>query len=226
MLHVVLWTAEFVKTLNTALNESTICGLAYDADRSVAKLLIEYAALPEIGPIDTDPRRALVMTGVSQVEVWVRPDARDELGPAIPLESFGDLEELFRSLSYAHSMYGWSFVDDAEPWDAIATQPSLRVVNTARSAAHTLRWFTECGRGEGRRAEALLIAGVIGFADLDVQRADGAHVSAWRFAEDGARWWSAFFARDPRTSAEAQQRHAASAKHWRVNGPAGGIVVL
>ena len=39
-----------------------------------ARLLVEVEALPEVGPIDPDPRRAIVMSSVESIEVTVRSD--------------------------------------------------------------------------------------------------------------------------------------------------------
>jgi hypothetical protein len=207
------------------LNEATICGVSYDSDRAAARLLIETIALPEHGPVDPDPRRILVMSRISSLEVWLRPDRAATLGAALKLDSLHELERLFQSLRWAHAMYGWSFVDVTEPWDPISGPPSLRITASERPRTHTLRWFTECGRGQGPEAESFLLAGLIGFDELDVRRADDTPIGAEHFADEGARWWRAFSAHDERTGVDAQRQHSASAPHWRSGGDVGGVIV-
>jgi hypothetical protein len=139
------WDQGLIDQLDLALNESTVCGLRYDADLGEARLLIEVEALPEVGPIDRDPRRAVVMSSVESIEVTVRRDRVGGYGPVVPLGSLDDLEQFFAGLSWAHPMYGWEFVDVAVPGPAWQVEPSLRVKPGRGVAAHSLRWFTECG---------------------------------------------------------------------------------
>lgn len=105
------WGQELVDQLDLALNESQAGGLRFDADAAEARLLIEVLALPEVGPIDRDPRRVLVLSGVSSIEVILRADRGGALGPVLPLESLDALERFFTSLAQADAMYGWSFID-------------------------------------------------------------------------------------------------------------------
>lgn len=220
------WSRDLVDKLDAALNEATVCGLSYDSDRAAASLFIESMALPAQGSADPDPRRVLVMSPISSLEVWLRPDrAGAELGAVLELDSLEELERFFQSLRWAHAMYGWSFVDPTEPWAPISEPPSLRVIASKQPAPHTLRWFTECGRGEDPESESFLLAGLIGFTDLDVRRADDTPIGAERFAEDGARWWRAFNAHDERTGVAAQRHLSASAPHWRSDGEVGGTIV-
>ena len=219
------WSQTLIDKLDAALNEATVCGLRYAPEAREARLFIENWGMPEDGPVDPDPRRVLIMSPVSSLAVWLRPGHTRQPGDAITLDSFDALERFFQSLAWAHPMYGWSFVDDAEPWDPITGQPSLGVTIAGRPRAHTLRWFTECGRWQGSDGEPFLLAGVIEFSELDVRRADNSPIGAVRFAEDGARWWKAFRAHDERTGVDAQQQINAFTPHWRSQGQAGGILV-
>jgi hypothetical protein len=92
------WSQSLIDKLNAALNEATVCGLDYDPERRVARLLTETMALPEHGPMDPDPRRSLVMSPVVSLDVWLRPGGMGELGAAIELESVDALECFFQSL--------------------------------------------------------------------------------------------------------------------------------
>jgi hypothetical protein len=51
------WNRKLVDQLDLAFNESTVCGLQFDESAAEARLLVEVLALPEVGPIDRDPRR-------------------------------------------------------------------------------------------------------------------------------------------------------------------------
>jgi len=202
-----------------------VCGLCYDPDRRTAGLLIEAWALPEHGPVDPDLRRVVVMSAVSSLEVWLRPDERGGLGAVLELQSLEELECFFQSLGAADAMHGWSFVDAHEPWGPVSGPPSLALTASERPALHTLCWFADCRRSSSAETETFLLAGLIGFAELDVRRADGTVIGAERFAEDGARWWRAFDAHDARTGVDAQRQLNASATHWRTQGDAGGVII-
>jgi hypothetical protein len=210
------WDQGLIDQLDLALNESTVCGLRYDADLDEARLLIEVEALPEVGPIDRDPSRAVVMSSVESIEVTVRSDRVGGYGPVVPVGSLDDLEQFFAGLSYAHPMYGWEFVDVAVPGPAWQVEPSLRVRPGRGVAAHSLRWFTECGSA-GRTGEqrSYVLQGVVRFAQLRIERADARPEPLEEFVADARRWWDAFQRRDARVSVDAQRQAQAGAASWR-----------
>ncbi len=217
MLDVVNWDQWFVDLLDLALNESRVCGLQFDAEAAEARLRLEVLALPETGPTDPDPRRVVVLSGVPAIEVTLRTEGSGGLGPVLPVGSLDELETFFARLSWAHEMYGWAFVDIEDPGDIWAAVPSLVERGRPHAAAHTLRWFTECGQmlSEDQGASYLL-QGMIRFDDLRVERADGSPVPVEEeFLADASRWWKAFEARDSRLSADAQRRAGAVALSWR-----------
>jgi hypothetical protein len=74
-------TEALVADLNVALNESDPCGLSYDRDACEARFLLEVLALPRDGPVDPDPRRALVLRGVSALCVWLEQESPGGGGP-------------------------------------------------------------------------------------------------------------------------------------------------
>lgn len=219
------WRRELADGLDLALNEAQVCGLSFDADAAEARLLVEVLALPQAGPADRDPRRALVLSGVASVEVILRADRAGGLGPVLPLESVDALERFFASLGQADAMYGWEFIDrgDAgQSWDVPASLTAMS--SEPQAAAHTLHWFTECGKpGPDEDWERFFLQGVIWFGSLRVERANGRPVSLKEFVADGRRWWDAFERRDSRLSADAQLRAQAGAARWR---PWGGTSVM
>jgi hypothetical protein len=211
------WDRELVHRLDDALNEAQVCGLSFDAAAAEARLLLEVVALPETGPIDRDLRRVLILSGVVSIEVILRADRDDALGPVLPLESLGALEGFFSSLGRAEAMYGWQFIDResvGEEWNARA---SLTAASSGPQAAgHTLHWFTECGRpGLEEDWERYLLQGVIRFGDLRIERADARPVPLEEFVADGGRWWAAQRSGDPRVSSDARQLAQAGAASWR-----------
>ena len=124
MLNVVRWDQRFVDLLDVAFNESRVCGLQFDAGAAEARLRLEVLALPETGhprPLDADPRRVVVLSGVPAVEVILRTEGSGGLGPALPLD---ELEAFFARLSWAHETYGWAFVDIEDPGGIWAAVPS------------------------------------------------------------------------------------------------------
>lgn len=206
-----------VADLNTALNEADVCGLRYEPDKNEARLLIEVLALPLEGPVDPDPRRALVLGGATSILVWLERDRVDVdgEGAAVPIASLEALEEFFVSLRWAHSMYGWEFIDLDDPRRGFPSEPSLAIATGVRPAPHSLRWFTECGREEASGQAAYVLGGVVWFDTFHVERADGVALDPEAFAAAGTRWWKAFYDKDPRISVEAQREHSAQALHWR-----------
>jgi hypothetical protein len=182
-------------------------------------VLLEVLALPEIGPIDPDPRRVMVLSEVSSMEVTLRREMRSEPGPVLPLESLDALETFFASLGNADAMYGWSFIDVADVSDNWKASPSLVEQTTRQQASHTLHWFTECGRpGAEDTWERYGLQGVIHFESLRVERADSRPVPLEEFEADARRWWKAFNGHDARLSSEAQQRAQVGVASWRAWG--------
>jgi hypothetical protein len=219
------WDQGLIDRLDLALNESTVCGLRYDAERGEARLLVEVEALPEVGSIDRDPRRAIVLSSVESIEVTVRSDRVGGYGPVLPLGSLDDVEQFFAGLSWAHPMYGWEFVDVSDPGPAWQVEPSLRVRSQGGVAAHSLRWFTECGSADGTGGPGYVLQGVAWFAELRVERADGSIVPLEVFLADGARWWKAFREGDGRLSVHGQREAASASLRWR-HWPAPSSVIV
>jgi hypothetical protein len=211
------WGQELIDQLDLALNESQVCGLRFDAEAAEARLLIEVLALPVAGPIDRDPRRVLVLSGVPSIEVILRADRDGALGPVLPLESFDALDRFFASLGHADAMYGWSFIDRQSAGEVWNVRASLSAASSETQAAgHTLHWFTECGRpGSGEDWDRFLVQGVIRFDGLRIERADGRPVPLQEVLEDARRWWDAFERKDARLSADSQQEAQAGAASWR-----------
>lgn len=211
------WGQELVDQLDLALNESQVCGLRFDADAAEARLFIEVLALTEAGLIDRDPRRVLVLAGVSSVEVILRADRDGALGPVLPLDSLDALEGFFASLGQADAMYGRSFIDVVNAGEDWSVPASLSATSSEpQTAGHTLRWFAECGRpGSEEGLERFLLQGVIRFESLRIECADARPVPLEEFVTAGRRWWEAFERRDSRLSGDAQLQGQAAAASWR-----------
>lgn len=171
----IAWSWPLGHRLDLAFNESQVCGLQFDHERAEARLFVEVLALPEVGPIDPDPRRVAVFSDVSVVEVVLRRDDVSDLGPVLALASLDAVESFFVSLGQADAMYGWSFFDVEDPGEKWNVSPSLVLQGSAADApVHTMLWSTECGRpGSGDEWECYFLQGVIRFSDLRVERADG-----------------------------------------------------
>lgn len=211
------WDQRLVDQLDLAFNESTVCGLAFDAAAAEARLRLDVLALPEIGPVDPDPRRTVVFSSVSSIEVTLRADRIDSLGPVLPIQTLNALDAFFAGMKLADAMYGWSFVDVQDVDDVWNVTPSLLSRSTRQhTAGHTVRWFTECGRpGPGEDWERYLVQGIIRFDDLRVERADATPVPLTEFVAAARRWWDAFSHHDTRLSAAAQPQANAQALSWR-----------
>jgi hypothetical protein len=134
-----------VDELNRALNEADVRGLHHEPRQNVVRLLLEVSALPPNGPIDPDPRRALVLDGVNPILVWLARDRvdgdGDRDGGALPIASLDALEEFSASLRWSHSMYGWEFID--------VDDPNRRVSGRAQP------------RDDGRRSPGCALAAVV-----------------------------------------------------------------
>jgi len=216
------WDPSLIRALNAALNEATVRGIDYIGARDEVRLLVDVCALPAEGPMDADPRRVLVLCEVAVIEVVLRTDRSSErpaYGPVIPLANMADVAEFASSLSWMHPMCGWDFIDTEGFRTDFPSTPSLAVRAPALRPAHSLFWFTECGRQEGRASVAYCLEGVVYFQALRVERADGSPVPVVEFAEDGERWWKAFFQHDARVSVQAQREAAEARLSWRTTGP-------
>jgi hypothetical protein len=206
-----MFSDQLTNDLNTALNEATVVGVDLDQAAATARLLLHVLALPEQGPIDPDPRRAMTLTGVSDFQLLLRHDpCGGEFGPAIPVADLKELVSLFAQLDRFEPMYGWRFVDDLDLTGDWPPQPSLTLRLRPDPAAHSLYWFTECAQDE----DSFCLEGVIRFDGLRVERADATPVTVEQFAADGRRWWTGLHANDPRVSGEAQIA-AGNGPRWR-----------
>lgn len=210
------WDQRTVDGLDLALNESTICGLYFDPVSGVARLLLEVLALPEVGPIDPDPRRVLLLAGTSRIDVTLRRVLPQLTGPAITLDSLEDVEQFFASVTLPGQMTGWSFIDLADAGEDWDSTPRLSITGGSAEGKHTLHWFSESGRPAFDGGyDFFILQGVVHFDDLSIERADGRSVTLEDFAADGHRWWSAMYAGDPRLSGDAQQRAQSTSLSWR-----------
>lgn len=207
------WDDETKEGMNVALNEAEVLGLRLEASGGWCDLLLHVVALPEHGPIDPDRRRILRLRAPARVAVLLRPDqtATTGYGDALSLASLDEVETFFAGLTRSDAMYGWSFLDDPDRTTDWPDAPSLLVQVRETDAAHSLFWFTECGRHDA----AYCLEGTVTFDDLEVLRADEAPVPLEEFIADGARYWQALHARDDRLNSDAQTAAQTGTPTWR-----------
>jgi hypothetical protein len=203
-----------VADLDVALNEAEVAGLVVDAADEQARLLLYVLALPAKGPIAPDNRRALVLSGVSEVRVVLRPDSADGYGPVIVLGDVAELAEWFAGPAFRHEMYGWRFLDQPSLTGDWPAAPSLSLRLRDRPAWHELYWFAEFGREEPDGVVGYCLEGTVRFDDLAVADAAGAVIPLDEFTAAARRWWQAFRDKDPRVSVEAQQKVGESRLLW------------
>jgi hypothetical protein len=68
-------------------------------------------------------------------------------------------------------MYGWKLLDDPSLTRDWPAGPSLSIDIRPHAASHSLYWFNECVREEGKTHTAYCIEGTVTFEDLEVRRA-------------------------------------------------------
>lgn len=207
------WDEETKECVNVALNEAEVFGLRLEATGAWCDLLLHVVALPEEGPIDPDRRRILRLRAPGHLSVLLRHDqtATSGYGDALPLANLDEVEAFFAGLTRSDAMYGWSFLDDPDRTADWPDEPSLLVEVREAGAAHSLFWFTECGRDD----VAYCLEGTVTFDDLEVLRADETPVPLDEFIGDGARYWQALHERDDRLSGDAQTAAQTGTPTWR-----------
>jgi hypothetical protein len=203
-----------VADLDIALNEAEVAGLVVDAANRRVRLLLYVLALPAKGPIASDNRRALILSGASEVRVVLRPDSADGYGPAIILGDVAELSEWFARPAFRHEMYGWRFLDQPSLTGDWPDVPSLSLRLRDGRAAHELYWFAEFGRAEPGGVAGYCLEGTVRFDDLAVADASGASILIEEFTSAARRWWQAFQDKDPRVSVEAQQTAGQARPRW------------
>jgi hypothetical protein len=150
-------------------------------------VLLTVLARDEDGRETADPRRTLVLSGVSRVAASCRvpsvePHGEDEL---LPLDVEG-LRELLRR-SGGGPIYGWEFIDADRPsWAQWRDRLSLDL-RPGGAGGHHLDLFQEL---QGKAVLDLRVW----FTDLAVLDSDGTLLAVDTFIAAGARWWEAMYA--------------------------------
>jgi hypothetical protein len=217
MMDLVRWDDETRAGIEAALNEGDVLGIRLAPAGAWCDVLVHVLALPEGGPLDSDPRRVLRLAVPGQVSILLRTDRAGKAGygPVIPLSGLDAVEDFFASLSWSGAMYGWKFLDDPSLTRDWPARPSLSMQVRPGTASHSLYWFNECGRAEGDTSASYLIEGTVTFEDLEVMRADAVPQRLEEFIADGQRQWQAFFGHDERLSGEAQRAAQNGTPSWR-----------
>lgn len=193
--------------LNVGLDEAVVRGVRWDLSAGQVRVLLEVLALLPDGQADPDPRRILVLSEVSELEVLLRRDQTGTIhyGPPMPVPDQAALDRFFASLSVADAMYGGRMLDDASPTDDWPVGRSLAIRFRDEPTSHCLYWFTECARREPGGLVGYRLEGLVGFDQFSVRRADGTPISPRQLAGAAADWWLARYHQDPRVSAQAQR---------------------
>ena len=193
--------------LNVGLDEALVRGVHWDRAAGQVRVLLEVLALLPNGQADPDPRRVLILSEVSELQVLLRRDQTGTIhyGPPVPVPDQVALDRFFASLSVADAMYGGRMLDDASPTDDWPVGRSLAVQFREGPAGHCLYWFTECARREPGGLVGYRLEGLVDFDLFTVLRADGTTVSPRAFADAARDWWQARYHQDPRVSAQAQR---------------------
>jgi hypothetical protein len=183
-------TQETSEGIGIALNEADWVTADVDASGSVVRLGFDVLSLPERGPMPEDPRRLLVLTGVSRVVASHRDGGWDDASaPTLPLEPRG-LTGVIAEFGHL-PVYGWDFVNAGDgPFDRWKDRVSFDLRCEA-AGGHTMDLFQE----NGRRILDLRVW----FDSLDVLDGHGQPIALTEFISGGVRWWDALYANDPRT---------------------------
>ena len=208
------WSERNRERLEIALTEADVAGVQEADDDSLA-FLVHVMALPEVGPMDIDARRRLVLHGVAEARFLLRRVTVEGNSPAIPLASLAAVDQFFDTLGMGGSMYGWRYFDDPDLTADWPAEPSLVVSMSDHDAPHSFYWFNECGRVEEGEIHSYCLEGTVTFDDLTVLRADGAAQPVSEFADQGVRWWQAFQDFEERVNSDAQRAWTASRLTWR-----------
>ncbi len=150
-------------------------------------MLLTVLARDASGRETADPRRTLVLTGVSRLAASCRVQPTEGAGEAelIPLDVAG-LRELLRR-SGGGPIYGWEFIDAEWPsWADWRERLSIDL-RLGGGGGHHLDLFQEL---HGKAQLDLRVW----FADLAVLGSDGHRLGVEAFVSEGARWWEAMYA--------------------------------
>jgi hypothetical protein len=150
-------------------------------------VLLTVLARDDDGRETADPRRTLVLSGVSRVAVSCRAPVAGRQGDdeVLPLDVEG-LRELLRR-SGGGPIYGWEFIDaDMPSWAHWRDRLSLDL-RPGGAGGHHLDLFQDL---QGKAALDLRVW----FSDLAVLDSNGHRLALDAFIAAGARWWEAMYA--------------------------------
>jgi len=143
-------------------------------------VLLTVLARDEAGAETRDPRRSLVLSGVSRLVSSYR--VGEEL---VPLDPEGLREVLRRN--GGTPVYGWEFVDSGDAgWATWRDRLSLDLV-LGGPGGHHLTLFQDL-QGKG------VLDLRVWFADLAVLDGVGDRMDLGEFLAQGQRWWTAMYA--------------------------------
>ena len=187
---------ETAAAIGVALNEATLLGAEYAAERNVVALTFSVLTLSdEHSPEPSDPRRQILLTKVGRVVAALRESRWDDLAAASVAFGADDLLTIVQSFG-GLPVYGWEFVNhDDRALDHWAGHASLVFEPSGGSLQNRISLFQEGHSQKGDRHLDLWIW----FEDLIIRDPLGAYITLSDFTAGGRRWWDALYAGDSRT---------------------------
>ncbi len=181
--------------IGIALNEATLLGVEYEAQRNLVGLTFSVLTLPDDeAPEPADARRQFILTDVGRIAAALR-DANwnDTTAPTISFEA-SDLLTIVQSFG-GQPLYGWQFINNEDnAFNEWKNRLSLDIKIDSGSLDNHFMLF-QTGATTNRHLDLW-----IWFGGLLIRDADGQTITCDEFIAGGKRWWNAMFAGDSRTS--------------------------
>lgn len=188
-------TDDTAAEIGIALNEATLLGAEYEAQRNLVGLTFSVLTLPDDdAPEPADARRQFILTDVGRIAAALR-DARwnDTTAHTIPFEA-SDLLAIVQSFG-GRPIYGWQFINKEDnAFNEWKNRLSLDIKMDFGSLDNRLMLFQE-GATTNRHLDLW-----IWFGGLLIRDANGRTITCEEFIAGGKRWWDGMYAGDSRTS--------------------------
>lgn len=209
------WSQRTVEVLDYGLNESQVCAVRYEPSTANALIFVELSGHPEdgpAGPIYSDRRRVLRLSGVTSLEFRLRFDSDTDARPC-PLASLDEVEDLLANSWIIETMYGWKFVDIADPVERIRQPPDFEVGPGPSRHGHSLDW--SAGLIVQEDSSRLDLNGTCYFEDLTIERADGTVEPLDVFDANAVEDWKTVFEPERRIDVDVARAAGSTYRHWR-----------
>jgi hypothetical protein len=175
--------------LGVALNEASLAGVEYEAERNLACATLICLALPQDGPEPEDARRVFIFKQIGRIAASLRTGT--DSNEVVERFEAHDLLSTVQSFD-GQPIYGWKFIN---AHDAFLAQWGNRLSLDLRPRSGSMKnSFTLFQQTYGRCFNLC-----IWFESFEIFDAMGNPISIADFIAGGERWWSAMQAGDPRT---------------------------